>query len=67
MNTHQDRLLRRRDVEAIIGLSRSAIYARMAEGTFPKPISLSARAVRWRESDICQWMDGLGKPPRGRK
>jgi prophage regulatory protein len=60
-----DRLLRRRDVESIVGLSRSAIYDRMAEGTFPKPVSLNARAVRWRESDVLRWMDEL--KPRGRK
>tara|TARA_R100000900_G_scaffold536_1_gene921 strand:+ start:194545 stop:194667 length:123 start_codon:yes stop_codon:yes gene_type:complete len=29
----------------------------MAEGSFPKPISLGARAVGWIQSDIEKWLD----------
>ena len=38
------------------GLGRSNIYSQIAEGTFPKPISLGARAVGWLESDIDNWI-----------
>ena len=38
------------------GLSRSAIYARIAEGTFPKQINLGGRAVGWLEADIQNWI-----------
>ncbi|MCZ4354847.1 AlpA family phage regulatory protein [Roseovarius aestuarii] len=48
---------RRPDVERIIGLSRSTLYAMMAEGAFPKPIKLGKRAVGWREADIAAWLD----------
>ena len=44
-------------VKARVGLSRSTIYARIAQGTFPKPISLGERAVGWLESDIIFWIE----------
>jgi len=50
------KILRRREVESIIGLSRSTIYNLMAEDAFPKPIRLGARAVGWHESDIRDWL-----------
>ena len=40
------RLLTLRDVMAITALSRSAVYALMAESRFPKPIRIGSRAVR---------------------
>jgi prophage regulatory protein len=46
-------ILRRKQVEARTGLSRSTIYARISEGTFPKPIDLGGgRAVGWIEAEI---------------
>jgi prophage regulatory protein len=38
------------------GLSRSAIYQRMADGNFPKSINLGGRAVGWLASDIQAWI-----------
>ena len=49
-------ILRLPFVKARTGLSRSTIYLRIAEGSFPKPVSLGARAVGWLESDIEQWL-----------
>ena len=51
------RILRRPEVERATGLSRSTIYAMMAEGTFPKPIRLSKRAVGWRDTKIAEWLE----------
>ena len=39
------------------GLSRSSIYLRISEGSFPKPVSLGGRAVGWLESDIEAWIE----------
>jgi prophage regulatory protein len=50
------RMIRRRQVEARTGLSRSTIYAGVAAGTFPKPIQLGAQAVGWLESEIDAWL-----------
>ena len=51
-----EKLLRRPDVEARVGLSRSTLYAWMAEDKFPKPVALGARLVAWRESEIDAWL-----------
>jgi prophage regulatory protein len=56
-----DRLFRRRDVEAIVGLSRSSIYAAMKAGTFPVPVKLGCRTVAWRESEIDEWVNSRPK------
>lgn len=49
-------ILRRKQVEARTGLSRSTLYAYIATGSFPTPVSLGARAVGWLESDIDAWL-----------
>ena len=50
-------ILRRKQVEARTGLSRSTIYARLREGgDFPKPIQLGAQSVGWLDSEIDAWL-----------
>lgn len=53
------RLLRLADVSAQVGLSRSTIYKRMDEGTFPRPVDLGPNVVRWRSTDIVSWINSL--------
>ena len=50
------RLLRLPQVKSATGLSKSTIYARIAEGTFPKQIPIGPRLVVWVESDIQNWI-----------
>jgi prophage regulatory protein len=50
-------ILRLPVVKARTGLSRSTIYLRISEGTFPRPVSLGGRAVGWVESEIQQWLE----------
>ena len=50
-------ILRLPTVKFRTGLSRSTVYLRISEGTFPKPISLGGRAVGWLESEIDEWLD----------
>ena len=50
-------ILRLPKVKAITGLSRSTIYLRMSEGTFPQKISLGSRAVGWLRSEVTDWME----------
>ncbi|QQD17803.1 AlpA family transcriptional regulator [Spongiibacter nanhainus] len=52
----RESLLRRKEVEARTGLTRSTIYALMAEGKFPKPVPLVGRTVAWTESSIDKWI-----------
>jgi prophage regulatory protein len=56
MNNSQHKLLRLPQVKASTGLSKSSIYTRIAEGTFPKQIPLGPRLVVWVESDIQNWI-----------
>ena len=53
----REKLLRRPEVEARTGLSRSSIYAFMKRGEFPQPVKLGTRLVAWRESDISAWLE----------
>ena len=54
-------ILRRKQVEARTGLSRSTIYLRIQEGKFPKPVNLGPRAVGWLENEIEAWLATLIK------
>ena len=49
-------ILRLPTVKARTGLSRSTIYLRIAEGTFPAPVSLGGRAVGWIEAEVNDWL-----------
>lgn len=50
------RLLRIREVIAIVRKQQSAIYNAIAEGTFPAPIRLGSQSVAWLEDDISAWI-----------
>lgn len=56
-------ILRRPEVEARTGLSRSTLYAKMNpnsayyDASFPQPVRLGKRAVGWREADIAAWLE----------
>ena len=54
-----DRLLRREEVEARCGITRTTIYRLMREGRFPEPLKIGERAVRWPESEITAWLASL--------
>ena len=50
-------LIGRQEVERMVGLSRSTIYDKMRAGTFPLPLKIGAKAVRWRTSEIEEWVN----------
>ena len=52
-----DRLLRRHEVEQLVGLARSSLYAKVAARDFPAPVKIGERGVRWRASDIAAWIE----------
>ena len=56
-----NKLRRRPWVQEATGLSRSAIYAKMQDGTFPKSVRIGKRAVAWHEADIERWIKNLGR------
>lgn len=50
------RILRMKTVIEITGLARSTVYKYVAEGIFPKPLSLGGRSVGWLESEVHSWI-----------
>jgi len=49
-------ILRLPEVMKRVGICRALIYQRIADGSFPKQISLGARAVGWLEHEINAWL-----------
>lgn len=50
------RIIRLSEVLASTGLARSTVYKYVADGSFPKPVSLGDRAVGWVESEVQEWI-----------
>lgn len=66
-------IIRRKQVEARTGLSRSTIYAKLRHNpkrpgdydpTFPTPVSVGAKAVGWIEGEIDAWLIALVEKSR---
>lgn len=45
-------ILRRKQVQSRVGLSRSTLYLRIAQGVFTHPVSLGGRAVGWPAHEV---------------
>ncbi|WP_267424798.1 AlpA family phage regulatory protein [Methylobacterium sp. GC_Met_2] len=52
-------LVRWPQVRERIGLSRTTVWRRVNEGTFPAPVRISAQLVAWRASDLDAWEASL--------
>jgi len=50
-------ILRLKDVMSKTGLARSTIYARMADGSFPKSVALGGRVAGWLDHEIDDWIE----------
>ncbi len=48
--------LRLPQVLARVPISRSTLWRRVNDGTFPRPLKLSARVTVWRSEEIDGWM-----------
>jgi prophage regulatory protein len=51
-----ERIIRLKSVLARTGLSRSTLYRKIAEGTFPSQVKISVHGAGWRESAVNQWI-----------
>lgn len=56
-----DALLRLTTVEAVTGLGRSTIYAKLRTGDFVEPVRLGARCTRWKAGDVQAWLAAQGR------
>lgn len=51
-----ERIIRLRTVLDRTGLSRSTLYRKIAEGTFPRQVPISVNGAGWHESAIKRWI-----------
>ena len=49
-------LLKVRDIQARLGIGRSAVYALIHEPSFPAPIAINSRILRWEVTEFEQWL-----------
>ena len=50
------KVIRLKQVIDATGLARSTVYKYVAEGFFPRPISLGDRCVGWLEGEVQDWI-----------
>lgn len=50
------RILKLKEIQPIVKLSRSSIYRLMDMNKFPKPIKIGDRSIAWRQQDIESWL-----------
>ncbi len=56
-----ERIIRLKTVLARTGLSRSTLYRKIAEGTFPRQVPISVHGAGWHESAVNRWIaDPIG-------
>ena len=51
------KFLRLPEVISVTGLSRSALYRLIAEGTFPPSIRIGGRSVAWCDEEVNAWIE----------
>lgn len=51
-----DRIIRLKTVLDRTGLSRTTLYRKMGEGTFPHSLKISIHGTGWRESAVNRWL-----------
>ena len=56
-NKTPDRILRLNSVLNRTGLSRTTMYRKIQEGTFPRQLKISINGAGWRESAIDRWVE----------
>ena len=54
--SNTERIIRLKTVLDRTGLSRSTIYRKIAEGTFPSQVKISVHGSGWHESAINRWI-----------
>jgi prophage regulatory protein len=51
------RILRRPEVEALVGMRKTALYERIQAGEFPRPVPIGRRAVGWLSQEVMGWIE----------
>lgn len=48
--------IRERQILTMLPFSKSTLWRKVNDGTFPKPIKLSERVTAWKVDEIHEWM-----------
>ena len=56
-----EKLITKREVISMIGFGRTWISKHIADGSFPKPLRFAGNSIRWRLSDVEQWLQDQSK------
>lgn len=62
MVENSERLLKRAEVEDLVGIGKNTLYRLIAAGEFPRQLAVGPRARRWRLSEVREWLESR---PRG--
>ena len=61
---NQDRFLREPEVLRMTALSRSAMYRRIKDGTFPKHFKIGGHYKMWSLNEVQRWMGARRTQPK---
>jgi len=53
---NSERIIRLKTVLQRTGLSRSTLYRKIADGSFPAQVRISVHGAGWRESSVNRWI-----------
>ncbi len=56
-----ERLLTVAEVCDLTKMSRAMLYSEMARDRFPRPLKVGNKSIRWRLSDLDNWIGGLSR------
>ncbi|MCL2707460.1 MAG: AlpA family phage regulatory protein [Dehalococcoidia bacterium] len=59
----QERFIRLPELQKLLPLGKSTIWAKVKQGKLPSPVKISQRVSAWRYSDIVAYIDNL--EPKG--
>ena len=65
MQPGNSRLVNRRQVQHVCGLSHSLLERLMRSGYFPEPLKIGPKAIRWRLDEILEWVESRERDVRG--
>ncbi len=54
--SNAERIIRLKTVLARTGLSRSTLYRKIADGSFPRQVPISIHGAGWHESAVNRWI-----------
>lgn len=58
--SHPEKIIRLKTVLLRTGLSRSTLYRKIADGTFPRQLPISINGAGWHESAVDRWIADPG-------